>query len=281
MPGRGRGQGDLLVQVVRHADVDRIDVGPLDQPAPVGLDRPDSPRLSAKACALAASRAQTACSTGRCCEFGEEVLDLPIGIGMGPAHEAVADHADPTAAWSRAVISLDWLYCGTGPEPSVAPRERNQETCDGQIRTCWPAAPTVAGPGLGRLCGGENLPEAQLAAGSILRSTARSQRRPARTRRPSSRARRASCAKPAQAIDDEDYTRHAASPTRPRADATLAETRAQAAIETENVEQMQDTVGDLRETALPPPTTLTPLDGGADDHAQDEMAGHSWRSWRS
>ena len=41
-------------------------------------------------------------------------------------------------------------------------------------------------------------------------------------------------------------------------DATLAETRAQAAIETENVEQMRGTVGDLRETALPPPTTLVP-----------------------
>ena len=42
------------------------------------------------------------------------------------------------------------------------------------------------------------------------------------------------------------------------ADATLAETRAQAAIETENLEQMRGTVGDLRETALPPPTTLVP-----------------------
>jgi hypothetical protein len=42
------------------------------------------------------------------------------------------------------------------------------------------------------------------------------------------------------------------------ADATLAETRAQAAIEAENLGQMRGTVGDLRETALPPPTDLTP-----------------------
>ena len=42
------------------------------------------------------------------------------------------------------------------------------------------------------------------------------------------------------------------------ADATLAETRAQATVETENLKEMKGTVGDLQQSNTPAPTTLVP-----------------------
>ena len=106
-------------------------------------------------------------------------------------------------------------------------------------------------------CAGENMPEAQLARAQL--AVDRAVAAQAGTHAPTELARAQSqLTRRAQAIDNEDYTEARRLADQAEADATLAETRAQAAIETENVEQMRGTVGDLRETALPPPTTLVP-----------------------
>ena len=106
-------------------------------------------------------------------------------------------------------------------------------------------------------CAGENVPEAQLARAQL--AVDRAVAAQAGTHAPTELARAQSQLSDARkAIDDEDYTEARRLADQAEADATLAETRAQAAIETENVEQMRGTVGDLRETALPPPTTLVP-----------------------
>ena len=76
-------------------------------------------------------------------------------------------------------------------------------------------------------------------------------------RRPNWRGHRASCAT-RKAVDDEDYTTARRLADQAEVDATLAETRAQAAVENENLQQMQGTMGDLRQIAVPPPTELVP-----------------------
>ena len=45
LAGLGRGDRDVVVQVVRHADVDRVDVRALDQLPPIGFDRRVAPRV--------------------------------------------------------------------------------------------------------------------------------------------------------------------------------------------------------------------------------------------
>ena len=72
----GRRQRDLLVQVVGHADVDGVDVVALDQLAPVGLGRGVAPGRRRTPATFAASRAQTACSTGRCSSSGKKFATL-------------------------------------------------------------------------------------------------------------------------------------------------------------------------------------------------------------
>ena len=106
-------------------------------------------------------------------------------------------------------------------------------------------------------CAGENVPEAQLSRAQL--AVDRAVAAQAGTRAPTELARAQSqLAAAREAIDDEDYTRARRLADKAEADATLAETRAQAAIDAENLEQMQGTVGDLRETALPPPAPLVP-----------------------
>jgi hypothetical protein len=106
-------------------------------------------------------------------------------------------------------------------------------------------------------CAGENIPEAQLARAQL--AVDRAVAAQAGTHAPTELARAQSQLREARsAIDDDDYTIARRLADQAEADATLAETRAQAAIETENVQQMRGTVGDLRETALPPPPTLMP-----------------------
>ena len=89
-----RRQGDLLVQIVGHADVDGVDVGALDQLAPVGLDRSVAPDVGER---LHLGRIAPAdrLQHWTVLELGKEVRDLAPSVGMRPAHEAVADHADP------------------------------------------------------------------------------------------------------------------------------------------------------------------------------------------
>ena len=96
-----------------------------------------------------------------------------------------------------------------------------------------------------------NLSRAQLA---VDRAVAAAGRRAGA--RPSWRGRRAARRRRARRSTTRTTPRRDAWPIEAEADATLAETRAQAAIESENLKQMQGTVGDLRETALPP-TTLS------------------------
>ena len=106
-------------------------------------------------------------------------------------------------------------------------------------------------------CAGENVPEAQLARAQL--AVDRAVAAQAGTHAPTELARAQSQLRAArEAIDEEDYTEARRLADQAEIDATLAETRAQAAVETENVEQMRGTVGDLRETAVPPPTTLVP-----------------------
>ena len=106
-------------------------------------------------------------------------------------------------------------------------------------------------------CAGENAPEAQLARAQL--AVDRAVAAQAGTRAPTELARAQSQLREArEAVDDEDFTEARRFADQAEADATLAETRAQAAIETENVEQMRGTIGDLRGTALPPPTPLVP-----------------------
>ena len=62
------------------------------QLAPVGFDGFIAPVVGERL-RLVGAAAQTALSTGRYCR-SKKWLTLAIGVGMGPAHEAVADHAD-------------------------------------------------------------------------------------------------------------------------------------------------------------------------------------------
>jgi hypothetical protein len=106
-------------------------------------------------------------------------------------------------------------------------------------------------------CAGENVPEAQLARAQL--AVDRAVAAQAGTHAPTEFARAQSQLRAArEAIDEEDYTEARRLADQAEINATLAETRAQAAVETENAEQMRGTVGDLRETAVPPPTTLMP-----------------------
>ena len=106
-------------------------------------------------------------------------------------------------------------------------------------------------------CAGENVPEAQLARAQLAVDRAISAE--AGTRAPAELARAQSQLTAAKAaVDDEDYTEAWRLADQAEADATLAETRARAAVETENLDEVKGTVGALKETALPPPTTLAP-----------------------
>ena len=88
----GRLDGDLGVQVVGGADVDGVDVIGGDELAPVGLDP-----LVAPAVGEGLSLLRIACRDrlqNRQVFQVEKVLDAVVAVGVGAAHEAVADHAD-------------------------------------------------------------------------------------------------------------------------------------------------------------------------------------------
>lgn len=105
-------------------------------------------------------------------------------------------------------------------------------------------------------CAGENVPEAQLSRAQL--AVDRAVAAQAGTHAPTELSRAQSELTAARkAIEDEDYTTARRLADQSEADATLAETRAQAAVENQNLEEMQGTVGDLRKSAAPP-TTLVP-----------------------
>ena len=90
--GFGGSDGDLGVGVVGRRDVDKVDVRPLDQPAPVGLVGLVAPLLREGrdlGGVARANRLQDG-TKGKV----EELADLAKGVRMRAAHEAVADDAD-------------------------------------------------------------------------------------------------------------------------------------------------------------------------------------------
>jgi Domain of unknown function (DUF4398) len=111
--------------------------------------------------------------------------------------------------------------------------------------------------GLGA-CAGENVPEAQLARAQL--AVDRAVAAQAGTHAPTELSRaQTELSDARKAIDAEDYTEARRLADQAEADAALAETRAQAAVEVANLKQMQGTVGDLEQTTVAPaPTTLVP-----------------------
>ena len=92
--GGGRGQDDVVVQHVGHANVDQLDVRPRDELAPIEFHRlvaPDPGEFFQLVFFLDSGAAGL---QHRLVLAREEVADLQIGVGMGAAHEAAADHAD-------------------------------------------------------------------------------------------------------------------------------------------------------------------------------------------
>ena len=81
LAGLGGGDGDVVVQVVGHADVDQVDVRPGDQRPPVGLDA-----LVAPAAGEVAHLGLVAAAGGlehRAAGEVEEVRRGAEGVGMG------------------------------------------------------------------------------------------------------------------------------------------------------------------------------------------------------
>ncbi len=92
LSGLGRGDGDVVVQVVGHADVDGVDIFPREQLPPVGLDRLVSPFVGELLGGSLIPRTN-GLEHGPVIEV-KKIIDAPIRVRMGPAHEAVADQAD-------------------------------------------------------------------------------------------------------------------------------------------------------------------------------------------
>ena len=92
LAGRGRGLGDLQMHVVGGADVDQVDVGPLHHAAPVGVGLLPSPVGGERLELVRLARAGRL--HHRLVLQVEEVAHLAVGVGMGAAHEAVADDGD-------------------------------------------------------------------------------------------------------------------------------------------------------------------------------------------
>jgi hypothetical protein len=120
-------------------------------------------------------------------------------------------------------------------------------------------SPLLLAAGLAACGGGENLPDAQLSRADL--AVQRAVAAQAGQRAPAELARAQSeLAAARQAAEEERYTEARRLADQAESNATLAEARAQAATDTETLDQMQDTVGDLRETAAPQPLnpTVTP-----------------------
>ena len=92
LAGLGGGDGDFRMQVVRHADIDGVDVLARDQRAPVALDAFIAPHLREAPHLAGVARRDRL--ENRAIAGVEEMADIGPGIGMGAGHEAIADHAD-------------------------------------------------------------------------------------------------------------------------------------------------------------------------------------------
>lgn len=100
--------------------------------------------------------------------------------------------------------------------------------------------------------GGPNIPEAQLSRADL--AVQRAVAAKAGERAPAELAKAQSELLAArQASDEERYTDARRLADMAESNATLAEARAEAATDTKTLDEMQDTVGDLRESAAPQP----------------------------
>jgi hypothetical protein len=88
----GRLDGDLGVEVVGRADVDGVDVIGGDELAPVALHPLVAPAVGERL-RLVGVAGRDGLEHRQVFEV-EEVLDAVVAVGVGAAHEAVADHAD-------------------------------------------------------------------------------------------------------------------------------------------------------------------------------------------
>jgi hypothetical protein len=88
----GGSDGDVAVQVVRHANIDGVDVLPLDQFSPVRFDGCVAPGIGELLgpCLIAGANGLQ----HRFVLEIEEVVHTAIGVRMRPTHEAVADHPE-------------------------------------------------------------------------------------------------------------------------------------------------------------------------------------------
>ena len=101
-------------------------------------------------------------------------------------------------------------------------------------------------------CAHENVPESQLSRAQVAYDRAVAAQAGARS--PAELARAQTELQGARAaIDKEDYTQARRLADQAEADARLAESRAQAATEAENLAQLKGTVGKLQQTAKPAP----------------------------
>ena len=101
-------------------------------------------------------------------------------------------------------------------------------------------------------CAHENVPESQLSRAQVAYDRAVAAQAGARS--PAELARAQTELQGARAaIDKEDYTQARRLADQAEADARLAESRAQAATEAENLAQLKGTVSKLQQTAVPAP----------------------------
>jgi hypothetical protein len=106
-------------------------------------------------------------------------------------------------------------------------------------------------------CAGESVPEAQLARAQL--AVERAVAAQAGTHAPTELSRaQTELSDARKAVDDENYTEARRLADQAEADATLAESRAQEAVDTQTLKEMQGTVGDLEGSTTPAPTTLVP-----------------------
>src|SRR5258708_3884407 len=99
--------------VVRRADVDQVDVFASKELAPIRFHRFIAP-LVREGLGLIGAASAGGFEHGPIFQI-KKVIDLAIGVGMGPAHETVADHADvqgfrhnnyPFSEESQSLLSL-------------------------------------------------------------------------------------------------------------------------------------------------------------------------------
>jgi hypothetical protein len=92
LAGLGGGDGDVVVRVVGRADVDRVDVVAFDQLLPVRLDRLVAPLVGEGLGLLRGAAAHGL--EDRAVLQVEEVVGPLVAVGVGTAHEAVANQSD-------------------------------------------------------------------------------------------------------------------------------------------------------------------------------------------